>query len=153
MGGEWLQWPATTITLVDTLTRGFHYDLRSVVASDSFTVTRSGDSRALCLQLVPRRGSNVDSVQVAMRPDSVGFEGGVAVRPRLHLSYPKRRDAIIKAKAKTIYLSVSPFPERQNGLATHNTEGAGTPRQGALSGDNGKVRAPVIARPALDPPK
>jgi uncharacterized repeat protein (TIGR01451 family) len=157
MGRYTIRWnekvSAPSIALVDTLTRGFHYDLRSVVASDSCTTGGAGDSRTLCLYLRPMLNHSIDSVQVAIRADSALRQGSVALRPRLVLSYPKRRDAVIETgrMAETVQTSSTVSQEAGKGLVDPEGEGAGTFKQNVEMGTTLPLLQPASSRKAASP--
>ena len=104
---------ATSIVLVDTLTKGFHYDLRSIAGGDSCAAGGTGASGTLRLELRPRPSGGVDSIEILIRPDSALVHGRVAVRPRLVLGYRERRDAVIEAGKPAVTFHTSPTSPRE----------------------------------------
>lgn len=89
------------ISLVDTLPRGFHFDLKSISLNDS-TITGEDDNHSrLRLRLGRRAPNSLDVVKVHIYADSMALGRRITHRARLILSYLKGRDAVFTVKSTT----------------------------------------------------
>lgn len=98
---------AAVISLLDTLPRGFHFDLKSIVLDDS-TISGEGDNTAALQVKLGRRDPNSFHIlKVRIHGDSTALGRQIAHRGRLIFSYPTGRDAVFEAKSISHALPVS----------------------------------------------
>lgn len=84
----------TSVVLSDTLPKGLVYDLQSITLNRSAVPGRHGLSRTLHIELPVRQSGWSDTVRVEIGRDSNYSKRVGVMRPKLTLSYPRRRDAV-----------------------------------------------------------
>jgi uncharacterized repeat protein (TIGR01451 family) len=82
------------IALADTLPRGLSYDMQSLTLNGSPVAGLTGQTRMLYLELPIGQADSLDSVRVNIVRDTSFVKRVGVMRPKLVVSYPRRRDAV-----------------------------------------------------------